>query len=110
MAALLHIASIPGAGRGLIEGRYGPECHVHLILVECSYFSQVIHKGVVVFWRQVVQLAVHVSTAGQSRHWPPVLLCSQSLLVCLVAFVLVLVIVLRWWKSQGVESHQKGRC
>lgn len=72
MAAFLYIASGPGAGRGLIEGRYGPECHVHLILVKCRYFSEVVHIVIVVLWRQVVQLAVRVSTAGQLAHWPPV--------------------------------------
>ena len=65
MAAFLHIASIPGSSRGLIEWRYGPECQVHLVLVETGHFCEVVHEGIVVLGRQIVQFAIHISTAEQ---------------------------------------------
>lgn len=64
MAAFLPTGSMPGASRGLIEWGYGPECQVHLVLVEARYFCEVVHKGIIVLRRQIVQFAIHISTAG----------------------------------------------
>ena len=68
MAAFLHIASIPGSSRGLVEWGYGPECQVHLVLVETCHFCEVVHVGIIILRRQIVQVAIRVPTAGQQGN------------------------------------------
>ena len=70
VAAFLHIASMPGPSRGFIEWGYGPECQVHLVLVETRHFCEVVHVGIIILRRQIVQFAIHVTTAAQQGNLP----------------------------------------
>lgn len=63
MAALLVIASMPGASTGLIERLQCSECEVHLMPVKGYHLRQVVHISIVVLRRQVIFGAVGVATA-----------------------------------------------
>ena len=65
VAAFLHIARMPGPSRGLIEWGYSPERQIHLVLVKSCHFCEIVHIGIIVLRRQIVQFAIHVATAAQ---------------------------------------------
>lgn len=70
VAAFLCVSSAPGTSIGLIEGLYGPESEVHLLLVEPHHLCEVVDERSVVLRRQVVLFTIHIATAGHQDAGP----------------------------------------